>query len=131
MKEQHDFGRLSETELEVMGEIWQMPAPVTVSCVLEIFAARRGWKTSTLSTILDRLIDKGYLTKTMQGKTNYYSPTLTASGYKERETRTFLDSMYHGSVKNFVAALADSGDMTEEEVAEIRAWFLAKAGDGQ
>ena len=131
MKNQEDLGRMSQTELEVMGEVWRMLPPVTVARLLEIFAARRGWKISTLSTILDRLIGKGYLTKAMRAGVNYFTPAFTEGEYRERETRAFLDAMYDGSVRNFVAALADSGKLTAEEVAEMKAWFLAEAGDGQ
>jgi len=116
-------------ELEVMREVWGMQLPVTVARVLEIFATRRGWKTSTLSTIMDRLIEKGYLTKTMQGKANIYTPTIAEAVHKEHETRAFLAKVHNGSVKSFIAALADSSGMGAEEIAEIQAWFRERTGD--
>ena len=123
------LGKLSETELEVMLVIWGMAAPVTVSHALEVFAQRRGWKTSTLSTILDRLIEKGFLTKTLKGKANLYTPALTEDAYKEYETRMFLSSMHNGSLKSFIATLANGTGLSTEEVADIRTWFFEKAGD--
>ena len=126
---QKELGRLSETELEVMREIWSMATPVTVSRMLEIFAARRGWKTSTLSTIMDRLIEKGYLTKAIKGKVNIYTSELTEEEYKEHETRSFLSAVHNGSVKSFIAALADSSDISSDEVAELRAWFREKGAE--
>ena len=125
----NELGRLSEMELEVMREVWGMAAPVTVARVLEIFSARRGWKTSTLSTIMDRLIEKGYLTKSAQGKANIYTPVITEAAHKEHETRTFLAEVHNGSVKSFIAALADGSGMSPEEIAEIRAWFRERADD--
>ena len=123
-------GRLSETELEVMREIWGMAAPVTVSGVLEIFSVRRGWKTSTLSTIMDRLIEKGYLTKTLHGKANIYKPLFSEEEHKEYETKLFLNDVHGGSVKSFIAALSDT-TLSPDEIAEIRKWFFQKAGEGK
>ena len=112
------LGRLSESELEVMRAVWGLAAPVTVSRVLEIFSARRGWKTSTLSTIMDRLIEKGYLTKKLQGKTNIYTPTLSETTFKEHHTRDFLSTVHNGSIRSFVAALADGGNLRAEEIRD-------------
>ena len=120
--------RLSEMELEVMREVWGMADPITVARMLEIFSARRDWKTSTLSTIMDRLIEKGYLTKTMHGKANIYKPVMTETAYKERKTRDFLKEVHNGSAKSFIAALADGAGMSAEEIAEIHRWFREKAG---
>ena len=125
----NELGKISESEMEVMRVIWELAAPVTVSRVLEIFSARRGWKTSTLSTIMDRLIEKGYLTKTLHGKTNIYTPILTEETYKEHQTSAFLSAVHGGSVKSFIAALADSGNLRAEEIEEIRVWFSEKKGD--
>ena len=126
---QNELGKLSVMELEVMRVIWGMAAPVTVSRVLGIFAPQRGWKTSTLSTIMDRLIGKGYLTKTIQGKANIYTPMLTEEAHKENETKQFLSSVHKGSVKSFIAALTGCCDMSAEDIAEIGAWLREKAGD--
>jgi predicted transcriptional regulator len=120
-------GKLSETEREVMREVWGMTAPVTVARVLEIFSARRGWKISTLSTIMDRLIEKGCLAKALHGKANVYTPLITEAAYKERETRAFLAEVHNGSLRNFIAALDGGGGVSAEEAAEIRAWFIERA----
>lgn len=116
-------GRLSETEMEVMQTIWDLKGPVTVQQVLDIFARTRGWKTSTLSTILSRLITKGFLTKSIKGKANHYTPTLLENEYKNYETQKFVSSVHGGSIRSFVAALANTTEMSSDEIAELRKWF--------
>ena len=123
-----DLKRLSDAEAEVMQVIWSVSAPVTVQQVLDVFAQDRGWKTSTLSTILSRLIEKGFLSKTMQGKTNFYSPITTEEQYKAHETQALLKDIHHGSVKSFFAALVDSG-ISKHEIVELRKWFNQMEGD--
>lgn len=119
------LGRLSETELEVMEVIWKLSTAVTVNQLLDIFKSK-DWKTSTLSTILNRLIDKGFLTKSLNGKTNYYNPALTFDEYKKYETRSFLSRLYNGKAKNFIAALVDDNELNKEDIAELKDWFARK-----
>ncbi|MCL2226077.1 MAG: BlaI/MecI/CopY family transcriptional regulator [Oscillospiraceae bacterium] len=123
------LGRLSETEMEIMHAIWDLGSTVTVAQVLAVFEESKGWKTSTLSTILSRLIGKGFLTKEMQGKVNYYSAALTLSEYRQHEAQSLLSGLYGGNVKNLVAALVDDSNITCEDINELREWFSQKAGE--
>ncbi|MDR1704955.1 MAG: BlaI/MecI/CopY family transcriptional regulator [Clostridiales bacterium] len=122
-RENNDLRRLSEAELDVMRVIWEMISPVTVQRVLEHFSKERDWKTSTLSTIMERLIDKGFLRVIKTGKPNIYEAALNEADYKERETRAFLKSMHGGSVRSFIAALGDGSGIGGAELAAIRDWF--------
>lgn len=123
------LGKLSETEMEVMQTIWELAAPITVAQLLAIFEESKGWKTSTLSTILSRLIDKGFLTKEMKGKVNFYDTILTLQEYQKHETKSLLTTLYGGNVKNLVAALVDDEGVTQEDIADLKEWFKNKAGD--
>ncbi|WP_025852501.1 BlaI/MecI/CopY family transcriptional regulator [Paenibacillus ehimensis] len=121
------LGKMSETEMEVMEVIWELSTPVTVNQLLEIFESK-GWKTSTLSTLLKRLIEKGFLTKSMSGKVNYYNPALTFREYKKYETQSFLGRLYNGKVKNFIAALVDEDEFTQDDITELKEWFKREEG---
>lgn len=122
-----NLGRLSETEMEVMEVIWELGMPVTVAQLLDLFDSK-GWKTSTVSTILKRLIEKGFLTKSMSGKVNYYDPALTLQEYKKYETKTFLNRLYNGKVKNFIASLVDDEELSQKDITELKEWFARKEG---
>ena len=122
------LGRLSETEMEVMQAIWELAAPVTVAGLLAIFEESKGWKTSTLSTLLSRLIDKGFLTKKMEGKVNYYNTNLSFQQFQKYEAQSLLTNLYGGNVKNFVAALVDDEGVTQEDIRELKQWFQVMAG---
>ena len=123
------LGRLSETEMEVMRAIWELATPVTVAQLLAIFEQSKGWKTSTLSTLLSRLIDKGFLAKEMKGKVNFYSANLTLKEYQKREAQALLTTLYGGNIKNFVAALVDDEGISQKDIEDLRRWFQGKAGE--
>ena len=122
------LGRLSETEMEVMQAIWEQATPITVAKLLSNFEETKGWKTSTLSTLLARLIDKGFLTKIMQAGVNYYNPQATLYDYQKSETRSLLTTLYGGNVKNYVAALVDDEGVTQEDIEDLKQWFQSITG---
>ena len=121
--------RLSETEMEVMQVIWELPTPATVSQILNVFEVRKGWKTSTLSTLMARLIEKGFLTKEMKGKVNYYYTLLTLEEYKNRETQSLISNLYGGVTKNLLAALIQTDGISQRDIDDLRQWFESQTSE--
>ena len=117
------LGTLSAVELELMEAIWASPTPVTVAELVHTFDATKSWKTSTVSTMLERIIAKGFLEKSPQGKTNYYTPIATLKEYQAQEGQEILSTLYNGSIVNFVAALVDDGNINQEDIQELSDWF--------
>ena len=140
------LGRLSGVEMEIMQTIWGLSTKdagvnsehierqtlITVAQLLAIFKESKGWKTPTIATMLERIITKGFLNKEMKGKAYYYSITATFEDYQRQEGQNILASLYGGSVKNFISALAEGGNMTAADVKELQEWFannVRKDGD--
>lgn len=127
-----NFQKLSETEMEVMQIIWECGHPITSSELLDIFAEKKGkeWKGQTIATFLARLVEKGVLMSTKkQGRTNIYSPLISPEEYRSKEAKSLLETLYEGSVKNFLATLYDGKELTKDDVTELRRWFAEKAGE--
>ncbi|MDT0121752.1 BlaI/MecI/CopY family transcriptional regulator [Paenibacillus sp. RRE4] len=123
----HQTQKWSETELELMEVIWSCTPPVTSSELLDMFKEKgKAWKAQTISTFLSRLVDKGALTVTRQGRTNYYEPLLLPEDYKLQKTKTVLDGLYQGSVKNLVSAMYDGDKLSEKDIAELKQWLSEK-----
>lgn len=119
--------KLSDTEMELMEVIWECTPPVTSTELLALFAHRgREWKAQTISTFLSRLVDKGALTATRDGRTNKYTPRISPEDYKLMETQHVLDGLYQGSVKNLISALYDGEKLSDEDIAELKQWFSQK-----
>ncbi|MGE7825710.1 BlaI/MecI/CopY family transcriptional regulator [Paenibacillus sp. NPDC093718] len=119
--------KLSDTEMELMEVIWECTPPVTSTELLALFAQRgREWKAQTISTFLSRLVDKGALTATRDGRTNKYTPRISPEDYKLMETQHVLDGLYQGSVKNLISALYDGEKLSDEDIVELKQWFSQK-----
>ena len=116
------FQSLSESEMEIMQVIWETAAPVTTAYLLEVFA-HKGWKGQTMATFMTRLVDKGLLTVTRQGKANLYTPAISQEQYRQREAANVIDSMYHGNLQDFLAAFYSGKKISQKEFGELMQWF--------
>lgn len=121
------FQSLSDSEMEIMRYVWDSGEAVTTSILLEAFA-HKGWKVQTVSTFLTRLADKGALRVEKRGKANIYFPAVTEAEYHELEARHLVDSMYHGSVLDFLAAFYGGRGVSAQEADELKRWFDREAG---
>ncbi len=117
-----EFQSLSQSEMEIMQVIWETAAPVTTGYLQEVFF-HKGWKGQTIATFMARLVEKGLLTVTRQGKSNLYTPELTREQYRQREAANVIDSMYHGSLRDFLTAFYGEKKISPKEAEELKQWF--------
>ena len=120
------FQSLSESEMEIMQVIWETAAPVTTAYLLEVFA-HKGWKGQTIATFLTRLADKGVLTVTRKGKSNLYVPAISPEEYRQREAVNVIDSMYHGSLQDFLTAFYGGKKISPQEYRKLMQWLDQEA----
>lgn len=116
--------RMSDAEKEVMQIIWAVGGSISSSWLLDELKNRnKDWKPNTVLTFLARLIEKGILTAKKHGRANEYIPLVSENEYKRFETRSFLDSVYDGSIKKFISALYEGDDLTTDEIEDLKKWF--------
>ena len=116
------FQSLSESEMEIMQMIWETAAPVTTAYLLDVFA-HKGWKGQTIATFMTRLVDKGVLTVTRKRKANLYAPAISMEQYRQREAANVIDSMYHGSLQDFLTAFYGGKKISQQEYKELMRWL--------
>lgn len=115
--------KISESELEVMRVIWASGGPITSAEILQELNKEKDWKPTTIFTFLARLVEKGIIKAEKNGKAKQYFPLMSESEYKRFETRSFLNSVHKGSIKNFIAALYEGDDISKEEIEDLKKWF--------
>lgn len=116
--------RLPDAELEVMQAVWSLEPPVTAAQVQQNVPS--DWKATSVLTFLSRLCDRGFLSCEKEGRQNLYMPLVTREAYLQRESRSFVERVCGGSVKNLVASLSDAGALTENDLDELRAFLDAQ-----
>ena len=111
---------LSDGEWRIMNLLWAS-SPRRVPELTEALAADTGWSRATVNMMLLRLEEKGAVRLENQGRSKLYSPLLSQSDARQKETKRFLDRLYGGSVGLMVSSLAGQQALSEEDIRALRA----------
>ncbi len=116
-KQRTDLTRL---EWVLMDALWTI-GQGTATDMQRVLEGRQGWAYSTVKTMLDRLVEMGYVKARRVGNVYEYSPkskrpTVVGSVVDDVTVRLF-----DGSVAPFIQCLIERGKMTAGEVEELKA----------
>ena len=111
--------RLPDGELSIMQIIWKEEPPVARSTIEQALGDKKQLAPSTIITFLTRLCEKGFLSLTRKGRTNYYTPLISEREYLAQESGNILGRLYGGSLASFATALCDSG-VSREDIEELK-----------
>lgn len=109
---------ISPAEWEVMQILWD-GSPLEIGDIQAKLSSDRNRSHQIIRTMLLRLEKKGAV---LIDKTNtrfQYAPLCTREQCIEAETKHFLSRIFEGSASGFVLSLAQSGQLTKKERAEI------------
>ena len=120
---------LTNSEWYVLDCLWER-SPMTVMELVAALGDRPGWAKSTTITTLRRMEDKGLVHCDLEGRTKHYTPMVSRDRAARRETRSFLDKVYRGSVGLMMSALAEDQALSKAEIDELYE-ILRKAEEGQ
>ncbi len=120
---------LTNSEWYVLDCLWER-SPQTVMELVAALNRRLGWAKSTTITTLRRMEDKGLVHYTVAGRGKHYPPAVQWERAVRRETRSFLDKVYQGSVGLMMSALAQDKALSKAEIQELYD-ILKKAEEGQ
>lgn len=114
--------QISDAELEIMKVVWANGSKPTLFAYLTDALAAKGkpWQKNTLITLLNRLVNKGFLKAKKIGRRNEYTPLVSEADYQTTQTKNFLEKIYEGSVSGLVSMLISGDLLTENEYEELR-----------
>lgn len=112
---------ISNAELEVMQILWKNNRPMKVQEVCNELEDK--WEYRTVATLLIRMREKGAVESVKENKVNYYTSLLDKNSYTKSQTKTFIQKLYNGSVKDLAVSLFRSEEMSKEDIEEIRRMF--------
>ncbi len=98
---------LGDHEHEILSAVWQL-GDCTVRQVFERVGAPRGLAYTTISTVLDRLHKKGFLTKKREGKTLVYRASRAEGAVQKSRMRSLVDRIFGEDPEPAVARLVDA-----------------------
>lgn len=109
---------LTNSEWYVLDCLWEH-SPLTVMELVERLSQKVGWAKRTTITTLRRMEEKGLVHCEVTGRTRHYRPLVERRQAVRRETRSFLNKVYRGSVGLMVSAMAQDKALTRKEIDEL------------
>jgi len=110
--------RISTAEHEIMEVLWR-ESPLTANEVADRVPEGRDWSIRTVKTMLARLLAKGALTHEEEGRRYLYRPAVRREDYVAAESGRLIERLFGGRVTPLVAHLAERGELSERDIAEI------------
>ena len=110
-----------------MDALWTI-GQATATDMQRILKDRQGWAYSTVKTMLDRLVEMGYVKARRVGNVYEYSPKSKRPTVVGRVVDEVTVRLFDGSVAPFIQCLIARGKMTVGEVEELRT-MLEDYGD--
>lgn len=110
--------KIGEGEWYVMKALWES-APLSGAQIVERVSRETGWSQSTIHTMIRRLHAKGAIAGEKQD-VMMYRPLVMRREAELKETASFIQRVYEGSAKMLVKCFIDNGELTKEEIAELK-----------
>lgn len=121
--------RISEAESEVMQVLWARQ-PLAAEEVAAALAGTRDWQDATVKTLLNRLLKKGAIRATREGRRYLYAPVLRREDWLLGESQGLLERLFDGRVAPLVSHFSKHRKLTRKDIADLRK-LLEEIDDGQ
>jgi BlaI family transcriptional regulator, penicillinase repressor len=110
---------LTPQELEIMKVVWASD-DVTVRDVYEALRQRRTVAYTTIMTLMQILEKKGHLKKSTALRQHVYRAAKPRQQAVGALLKDFMNRVFDGAARPLLVHLADDGQLTKEDVEELR-----------
>lgn len=111
--------KISDAEAEIMKVVWSCNEAIPYSYIRTLLTQQQGWESPTINTLVNRLVKKGVLLQEKR-EVYYYSAAISEAEYTQAKTQAFIKKVYGGNVKGLMSALLTYGNMTSDDLEELR-----------
>ena len=120
--------KLPDAEFDIMQVVWANNPPITTSEIMKHLGHEKGWKIQVVVSLMNRLIDRGFLRSEKLGKERTYYPTVNQEDYLKFETGNFLKQFHKNSFLSLVTAIYDNEALTDDDVDELMELLKKRRG---
>lgn len=110
---------LSKTEEQLMQYLWKSKKAF-MKDLLESYPEPKP-ATTTVATLLKRMIGKGFVAYKTYGKSREYYPLVKKEDYFSRHVNSMIKTFFNDSASQFASFFTRKTDLTKEELEELKA----------
>jgi predicted transcriptional regulator len=122
--------KLSELQMAVMRVLWDR-GEATVAEVHEELQRERDLALTTVATVLSRLEKQEVLTHRTQGRQYIYCPAVSEHDVRRSMLADLTERVFYGDVAALVSNLLNERDVTQDELARVKALIEAKEAEAR
>jgi len=109
--------KLTVKEEEIMQVLWRLEKAFVKDVVVQLPEPRPHY--NTVSTVIRKMEDKGYINHEAFGNTHRYYPNISIEDYRSGYFTSGIQDYFENSYKNVVSFFAKEEKISVEELREI------------
>jgi BlaI family transcriptional regulator, penicillinase repressor len=118
--------RITDTEWEVMRVVWDHHPLTATAIVADLQRQDATWHPKTVRTLLTRLVQKGALDFTPEGRSYVYRPLVAAEDCIAAESESFVTRVFGGSLRPMLAHFVERQRLTKADLQALRGMLDAQ-----
>jgi BlaI family penicillinase repressor len=120
---------ISDAEARVMDVLWRGRPGMPADEVIAALVSEQRWQEATVKTLLNRLLKKGAISASKDGRRYLYSAVLKREEWVSSESGGMLDRLFGGRVAPLVAHFGKHRKLSAADIAELKK-LVEELGDG-
>ena len=110
--------QLSKTEEQLMQHLWKLEKAF-MKDLLDIYPEPKP-ATTTVATLLKRMIGKGFVDYKTYGKSREYFPLVKKEDYFSKHVNGLIKTFFNDSASQFASFFTRKTDLTKEELETLK-----------
>lgn len=110
--------QLTNAEEQLMEHLWKLEKAF-MKDLLEAFPEPKP-KTTTVATLLKRMIDKDFVAYTEFGNSREYYPLVKKTAYFSKHVNGLIKNFFNDSASQFASFFTNETDLSEKELEELK-----------
>ncbi len=120
---------LTEGEWMIIRAVWECE-PCAAPTVQEALVAEKGWSYSTVKTMMDRMVKKGFLETERMRNLILYRSSITKSQAQGVEIMRAVKRAFNGALPPVMEFLLGNSELTESELNELEELIRKRRDEG-
>jgi predicted transcriptional regulator len=118
--------KISAVEWKILNSIWELGDTPSVREVWEYLYPQKEKAYTTVQTIMNNLVKKGYLEKKKIGLVNFYSPLKTKDDSIKSEISKLISKAFNNSAPALATYLIRKQDLDLDDIKTMKALLARK-----
>jgi predicted transcriptional regulator len=116
---------LTEGEWAILKAVWAKQ-PCAAPTITEALEKKRGWSYSTVKTLMDRMVDKGFLKTERLRNLILYRSAISRQAAQKGEVMRAVKRAFDGALTPMMQFLIDNNKLSKQQLAELEAMVKSK-----